>query len=63
MWRRVMMRRRWQRAYERSLNERARVEQELLDVANGKARLPDREQCRKWAVRLGVPQEWREAQG
>lgn len=60
--RRALLRHRWQRAYELSLNERARVEQELLDAANGKAPLPGREQCRQWAVRLGVPQEWREVQ-
>lgn len=40
------------------LNRRAAVEQELLDVANGKKDLPDRAQCRAWAMRLGVPTDW-----
>lgn len=49
----------WMRAYEKSLNERAKVEQELIDCANGKRTLPGKEQCREWAMRLGVPAEWR----
>lgn len=48
----------WMREYEKSLNERAKVEQELFDCANGKAPLPSKEQCRQWALRLGVPSEW-----
>lgn len=49
----------WMRAYEKSLNERAKVEQELIDCANGKRPLQTDEQCREWARRLGVPAEWR----
>lgn len=49
----------WMRAYEKSLNDRAKVEQELIDCANGKRPLPADEQCREWARRLGVPAEWR----
>ncbi len=41
-----------------SLNRRAAVEQDLLDVANGKRSLPDANQCRAWAMKLGVPVEW-----
>jgi hypothetical protein len=33
------------------------VEQALLDVANGKRELPTREECRKWATKIGVPNE------
>lgn len=50
----------WMRAYEKSLNERAKVEQELIDCANGKRPLPAEGQCREWARRLGVPAEWRQ---
>lgn len=49
------------RAYEKSLNDRVKVEQALLDVANGKEDIPvDREQFRQWAFQLGVPAEWRD---
>ena len=44
----------WLRSLERQANERARVEQDLYQCANGKAPLPDRQQCREWARRLGV---------
>lgn len=50
---------RWVRHYEKSLNERVKVEQELFDCASGKRVMPTREQCRQWAMRLGVPPEWR----
>lgn len=50
----------WMREYEKSLNVRANVEQELFNVANGSAPLPDAEQCREWAMKLGVPNEWRQ---
>lgn len=57
---RFIARWRWMRAYEVSLNRRAEVEQDLFNVANGKRPLPDAEQCRQWATRLGVPDEWRQ---
>lgn len=57
--RRARARQRWQRDYEKSLNDRAHVEEQLLYIARGKAPLPDREQCRKWAIKLGVPAHWR----
>lgn len=38
------------------LNRRAEVEQELLDVANGKKPLLSRNRCRKLALKLGVPE-------
>lgn len=41
------------------LNRRAAVEQELWNAANGKAPMPDREKLRDWALRLGVPDEFR----
>ena len=50
----------WLREYEISLNRRAEVEQELFDAARGKRPLPDAEQCRKLAVRLGVPDKWKD---
>lgn len=55
--------REWMRSYEMSLNARAKVEQELIDCANGKRVLPDAEQCRDWAARLGVPAWWRANRG
>lgn len=57
--RRFLLRHRWLRDYEKSLNRRAQVEQELFDVANGKRPLPDRDKCRELALRLGVPDDWK----
>ena len=37
------------------INRRARIEQKLFDIANGKADWPDRETVRKWALELGTP--------
>ena len=45
------------RNYGQELNRRAAVEQQLWNVYHGKRPLPDAEQCREWAVKLGVP-EW-----
>lgn len=39
------------------LNRRAEVENALLKAASGKAPLPTQEQCREWALRLGVPEK------
>ncbi len=47
------------RDYELSLNKRASVEQELFDVANGSKPILTKEQCRKLALKLGVPDNWR----
>jgi hypothetical protein len=38
-----------------SLNRRVEVEDKLLKMAAGKLPLPTRDQCRKMALRLGVP--------
>lgn len=57
--RRVVMRYWWAKMYEESLNRRAEVEQELLDASRGKRPMPNQVQLRKWAMRLGVPDEWR----
>ena len=43
------------REYEQGLNRRAEVEQKLWLAAGG-GPLPDREKCRGWALRLGVPE-------
>jgi len=58
--RRFFGRHRWLGDYEKSLNRRAQVEQELLDIANGKAPMPSREACREMALKLGVPEKWRD---
>lgn len=41
------------------LNRRAEVESYLFDCANEKRPLPDKEQCRLLALKLGVPSKWR----
>lgn len=41
-----------------SLKARAKVEQRLLDAANGKAEVPTREECRELALTLGDPARW-----
>lgn len=38
------------------LNRRSTVESELWNAVNGKTPLPDVEQLRKWALKLGVPE-------
>ena len=45
--------------YEKSLNQRASVENELIQMAGGKAPLPDAQKCREMAAKLGVPEKWR----
>ena len=47
------------RYYPKELNRRAAVEQELWDCYRGKNPLPDKAQCRDWALRLGIPDCWR----
>lgn len=41
-----------------SLKARAKVEQRLLDAANGKAPVPTAEECRELALTLGDPARW-----
>lgn len=45
----------------KELNRRAVVEQTLWDIANGKRDVPTREECREWAVKLGVAPELMDA--
>lgn len=40
------------------INRRVKVEQMLLDIANGKSPLPDKQQCRAMAEHLGVPYKY-----
>jgi hypothetical protein len=42
--------------YGHEINRRAAVEQEIWNAVNGRTPLPDVEQLRKWALRLGVPE-------
>lgn len=58
--RRFLLRHQWLLAYERSLNRRAEVEQELFDASRGKRPMPSPAQLHKWATKLGVPDEWRD---
>ena len=41
------------------LNRRAKVEVELFECVAGKRPMPDKQQLREWAVRLGVPEAFR----
>lgn len=41
------------------LNQRAKVEAELFECVSDKRPMPDKNQLREWAVRLGVPEEFR----
>lgn len=36
------------------------IEEQLMWIGVGKRDLPTREECREWAVKLGVPDEFRE---
>jgi hypothetical protein len=44
-----------------SLNRRAEVEQMMFDAASGKRSMPTAEELREWALRLGVPDVFKEA--
>jgi hypothetical protein len=57
--RRLLYRWIWIHGYERSLAERAKVEDELLRAARGADPMPDAAKLREWSQRLGVPAEWR----
>jgi hypothetical protein len=46
--------------YEKSLNDRAEVEQILLDVSRGVRHMLTPKECRMLAMKLGVPKEWRD---
>ncbi len=45
----------WMKEYERSLGARVKVENALWDTYHGLRPLPNKEECRQWAVLLGVP--------
>ena len=48
---------------ERILTQRfsrsSKIEEELMAIGIGKRDLPTREECREWAIKLGVPEEYR----
>lgn len=49
-------------ALRRELNNRATVEQAMLDAAGGKRAMPDADALRLWALALGTPREhWTDA--
>ena len=58
-WHTLILRWRWMRDYETSLSRRGEVENMLFACASGKLSLPDAQQCRDMAVKLGVPDVWR----
>ena len=47
---------------ERILTQRfarsSKIEEELMAIGIGKRDLPTREECREWAIKLGVPEEY-----
>ena len=43
------------------LNRRAAVEQEMFNCINGKRMMPDKDVLKDWALRLGIPDEYRNA--
>lgn len=49
----------WRAHYSRSLNDRADVENQLLQCAAGRKPMPTPEELRAWALKLGVPAELR----
>lgn len=60
LWtKRIFRRWTWMKEYEASLNKRAEVEAELFQVYAGQRPLPDKDQCRRWAVKLGCPDDWK----
>jgi len=42
------------------LKDRVFVERKLFEVYEGKRGLPSKEECRDWAIRLGVPKAYRD---
>ena len=42
-------------------NRRTYVEKRLRDCARGARELPTAEECREWALKLGIPTEYRNA--
>ena len=47
------------KSYGAEINRRAAVEAELFDMAAGKKPLPGADDCRRLAIKLGVPDEYR----
>lgn len=47
------------RSFGAEINRRAAVEAELFDMASGKKPLPTADDCRRLAIKLGVPDEYR----
>lgn len=45
------------RNYNRELNRRVEIENELIDIANGKRPIPSRDDCQVMALKLGTPKE------
>lgn len=39
-------------------NRSSPIEEELMGIGMGKRDLPTREECKQWAIQLGVPQEF-----
>ena len=51
----------WQREYELSLNRRVQVENYLLKAFGGDEELTDKDKCKELALKLGVPDSWRDS--
>ena len=59
MIRRIIWRLRNLRSGYNELNRRAKVEAEMWECIAGKRAMPDKNTLRDWAIRLGVPEEFR----
>lgn len=46
---------------DKDLNRRANVERAMFDCIAGKKPMPDKEMLKEWALKLGVPDEYRKA--
>lgn len=51
------------RGFGQELQRRGAVEAELFDMAAGKKPLPTADDCRRLALKLGVPDEYRHRKG
>lgn len=42
----------------KALNRRAAIEEQLWAIFHGKRPPPTPEECREWAIKLGIPEEY-----
>jgi len=59
MIKRALARLRRIRSMDADLKDRAAVERKLFAVYEGKREAPTPDECREWAIKLGVPRAYR----